>query len=113
MAQHNQKMTQIAAKGSADRHAIRMQSQREIAAINQQTYENTRQSVDRSHEKTIQTIREVNTYIDPSSKERYELPDTHNNVWHLNDGTFILTDDIDFQPGRDLGIDGNRMEQAR
>ncbi|MGH8017635.1 MAG: hypothetical protein ACREIA_04990 [Opitutaceae bacterium] len=113
MAEHNQKMAGIAAKGAADRHAIRMQTNREIAAINQQSYENRQASMDRIHEKTIQTIRGVDTYLDPSSNERIELPNTHDNVWRLNDGSFILTDDSSFQPNRDLGIEGRQLEAAK
>ncbi len=113
MAEHNRKMGQIAAKGSADRHAIRMQTNREIAAINQQGYENRQASMDRIQEKTIQTIRGVDTYVDSSANERVELPNTYQNVWRLNDGSFILTDDAGFQPNRDLGIDGRQLELAK
>lgn len=112
MAVHNQKMAGIAAKGAADRHAIRMQTAQEIAEINRQGYENRQASNDRSHEQFVQTIRGVDTYVDTTSNERIELPDTHDHIWRLNDDTYIFTNDINFDPNRDLGIEGREMKAA-
>jgi hypothetical protein len=113
MTKHNQKMSAIAAKGEADRAAIRAQTAREIADIQRQGYESRQASQDRAHEKFTQMIRGVDTYVDSTSKERVELPNTHHHVWRLNDGTYLLTDDANLQPGRDLGIDGRQMEAAK
>ena len=113
MAEHNQKMAGISAKGAADRQAIRQKTAEEIAAINRQTYDNTQATNDRIHDKFSQTIRGVETYVDPTSKERTELPNTHDHVWRLNDGTYLLTNDVNFQPNRDLGIQGQQLEVAK
>ncbi|MEO5960897.1 MAG: hypothetical protein ABIZ49_05265 [Opitutaceae bacterium] len=113
MAEHNQKMAGISAKGAADRHAIRMKNAQEIAEINRQGYEDRQASNDRIHARASQTIRGVETYVDPGSKERTELPYTHNHVWRLNDGTYLLTNDGNLQPNRDLGIEGQQMEVAK
>lgn len=113
MAEHNNKMGQIAAKGAADRHAIRMDTIRQVGEMNTRAYNDRMAASDRSHEQFVQSIRGVQTYSDPSANERIELPNTHDNVWRLNDGTFILTDDANFAPGRDLGQDGRRLEVAR
>lgn len=113
MADHNQKMAGIAAKGAADRQAIRQKTAEEIAAINRQSYENTQATNDRIHTKFSQSIRGVETYVDPSSKERTELPNTHDHVWRLNDGSYLLTNDVNFQPNRDLGIQGQQLEVAK
>lgn len=113
MAEHNQKLAGIAAKGAADRQEIRRKTAEEIAAINRQSYENTQAANDRTHAKFIQSIRGVETYVDPTSKERTELPNTHDRVWRLNDGSYLLTNDVNFQPDRDLGIQGQQLEVAK
>lgn len=113
MAVHNQKMAGIAAKGAADRHAIRMKTAQEIAEINRQGYENRQASNDRSHEEFVQSIRGVDTYVDTTSNERIELPDTHDHIWRLNDDTYIFTNDINFDPNRDLGLEGREMKAAK
>jgi hypothetical protein len=113
MDEHTAKMSGISAKGAADRHAIRMQTSREIAEINRQGEASRQASNDRSHEQFTQTIRGVETYVDTSSRERIELPNTHNHAWRLNDDTYILTDDPNFQPNRDLGIEGHQLKAER
>lgn len=112
MAEHNNKMSGIAAKGAADRHKIRMDTIREIGEMNQRSFEDRMASSDRIHHDTIQTIRGVDTYVDPQTRQPVELPYTHGNVWRLDDDTFILTDDSNFQPYRDLGVEGRQMELA-
>lgn len=111
MAQHNAKIAQINLKGAADRHAIQQKTFQEIAEINQQGYENRQAIMDRSHERFSQAIRGVDTFVDSSSNEQVELPNTYDNVWRLNDGTYLLTDDPNFQPGTDLGVDGHQLER--
>ncbi len=113
MDEHFRRINEANRKGAADRHQIRMDTAREIAEMNQQTYANTQASQDRSAERFSQTIREVETYVDPSSQTHVELPNNYDHVWRLNDDTYILTNDANFQPGRDLGVDGRQLEVAR
>jgi hypothetical protein len=113
MAEHNQKMSGIAAKGATERHEMRMRTIREVGEINRKGYEDRMASQDRSHAKFIQTIRGVSTYVDSSSKERIELPNTHERIWRLDDGTYLLTNDTAFQPNRDLGVEGRQLEVAK
>jgi hypothetical protein len=113
MHEHQQKMAGISAKGAADRHNIWMKTSREIAEIRQRGYENTQASQDRIHENFSQMIRGVETFVDSRSNERIELPNTHSHAWRLNDDTYILTNDPNFQPNRDLGVDGRTLEPAR
>ncbi len=113
MFEHQRKMNEINAKGSRDRHNINMETIRAVGEINSQIYENRTASSDRMHHQTIQAIRGVDTYADPTTHERFELPYTHENAWRLDDGTFILTNDANFEPYRDLGLDGRQMEISR
>jgi hypothetical protein len=113
MAEHQQKMSGIATKGAADRHAIRMETAREIAEINRQGYESRQASQDSSVKDFVQVIRGVETYVDKTSNERVELPNTHHHAWRMNDGTYILTNDSNFEPYRDLGLDGRILEVTK
>lgn len=111
MAQHRAKMSGIALKGAKDRHNIRMQTQREIAAIHNESYNRQQKARDEGNRKFNQMIREVETFQEPDTHTRVELPDTHKNAWKLNDGTYVLTDQADFEPYRDLGIDGSQLKR--
>ncbi|MEO6568893.1 MAG: hypothetical protein ABIO94_09035 [Opitutaceae bacterium] len=113
MAEHNRKMAGISAKGAAARQDFRMKTAQEIAEINRQGYEARQASNDRSQERFNQAIRGVESYVVPGSNERTELPNTHNHVWRLNDGTYLLTNDVNLQPNRDLGIEGQQLEIAK
>jgi hypothetical protein len=110
MAEHTRKMTQIYAQGAANRHAIRMDTIRQMSEIQQQGYENQQATIDRIHQRTIQMIRGVQIYFDPSTNEHIEVPHTGGNVWRLNDGSLVVTDNASFHPGRDLGVDGRQLE---
>jgi hypothetical protein len=113
MAQHRQKMAAINRKGAADRHRIKMQSYADIGDIINKGYQSRQAIKDRGFEKTIQGIQEVATYSNTGEQTQVVLPDTHKHAWQLNDGTYILTDDVDFKPFRDVGIDGSELEQLR
>lgn len=112
MDEHNRVMTGINRRGAEERHKITMDTQREIAEIHRRSYEDRQAVQDRQHEEFSQVIRGVDTYVDTTSREHIELPNTHNYVWRLNDDSYILTNDINFQPNRDLGIEGRQLEVA-
>jgi hypothetical protein len=112
MAQHNAKMRSINMKGAAARHKIRMDTNREIAQMNFDSNQRQQAMRDQGVEKFNQVTRGVETFIEPNSQTQVELPFTHDKAWKLNDGTYILTDDQDFQPYRDLGVDGDLLERT-
>ena len=33
-------------------------------------------------------------------------------AWRLNDGSYVLSNDATFEPWRDLGVEGHRLEAA-
>jgi hypothetical protein len=113
MQQHNSKMAAINRKGAADRHRIRMETNREIAAMNQKSFENRQKVMDEGVRKFNQTTRGVEDFVDPTTKETFELESGFNNAWRLKDDTYILTDDYNFEPYRDLGIEGQQLEAGQ
>lgn len=60
---HNRQMAIINARGAADRHAIRMRTNQEVANIYSQTVAHTNATNDRMHAKNIAGINEVNNYV--------------------------------------------------
>ena len=51
-----------------------------------------------------ETIRGTETYNDDNAAGgQVELSNLYDNAWRLNDGTYVLSDDANFEPYRDLG----------
>ena len=42
-----------------------------------------------------------------------ELSAYYNNAWRLNDGSYILTDSPNFEPWRDIGLEGQRLQPSQ
>ncbi len=59
---HNRQMAVINARGNADRHAIRMRTNSEVASIYNSIATNTSQTNDGMHATTMSGVREVNNY---------------------------------------------------
>jgi hypothetical protein len=34
-------------------------------------------------------------------------------AWRLNDGSYVLSNDAAFEPFRDIGVDGKRLEKTQ
>jgi len=113
MNEHNRKMSGISAKGATDRHNIRMETAREIEAMRNQGVADRQASLDRSHGDFVNVIRGVENFIDTTSNERIELPNNYQHAWRLKDDTFILTDDPNFDPNRDLKLEAHELKPER
>lgn len=59
---HNREMAMINARGAADRHAIRMRTNQEVAGIYGAIAANTSATNDRMHQRTLEGIGEYNRY---------------------------------------------------
>lgn len=119
-AQTQQRISQIQGQMSRDtmneiakRGQIMAQTRADIAAIQNQTYAARDATTDRMQRDNVRTIREIETYREPRTGGVVELPNHYQHAWRLNDGTYLLTDSQAFDPGRDLGIAGERMQVAR
>ena len=60
---HNRQMAIINARGAADRHAIRMRTNQEVAGIYSSIAANTSATGDRMHAQTVSGINEVDNYV--------------------------------------------------
>ena len=95
------------------RGEIRNQTMQDIAGMRDETWRSGQASQDRMQKDNVRTIREVQGYRDPRSGGVVELPQYYQHAWQLRDGTYVLTDNPSFDPGRDIGIAGKELERTR
>jgi hypothetical protein len=113
MNEHNRKMSGISTKGAIDRHNIRMDTAREIETMRNKGVVDRDASLDRSHGDFVNVIRGVENFIDTTSNERIELPNNYQHAWRLKDDTYILTDDPNFDPNRELKLEAHELKPER
>lgn len=97
--QHSSRMSQITA-----------QTNNEVSDIIHQGYRNREVIRDRGQRETTETILGVETYNDRVNGGTVQLDNTYSNAWQLDDGSYILTDDHNFNPGVDLGMNGQLLQ---
>ena len=84
-----------------------------IAEMQTEGYRNRDATSDRMQRESIKAIREIETYRDPRSGGVVELPNHYRHAWRLQDGSYLLTDNQAFEPRRDLGIAGERLQVVK
>jgi hypothetical protein len=94
------------------RGEIMANTRAEVSAIYSGIQRDRSASQDRMHTENVRTIREVDVYRG-SNGATVELPHHYKNHWKLRDGSYVLTDSHTFDPGRDLGLQGERLQLAR
>jgi hypothetical protein len=78
----------------------------DIAGMRDETWRYGRARQDRMHKANVRTNREVQGWRDPRGGGVVELPQYCQHAWQLRDGSYVLTDDPNFDPGRDIGMAG-------
>ncbi len=97
----------------AKRGANRARTQAELADIQAGIHRDRDASTDRMQNERVKAIREVQTYVEPRSGKVIELPSHYAHAWRLKDGSYLLTDNPNFKPLRDLGLDGDALARMR
>jgi len=100
-AAHNQRMADIQAAGAANTAAYE-QRMNDMDA-NMQANQAQGESSDRQQEYSVDGIREVSKYADPTTGENVKVQDGYDNVYRANDGldmrnTTILATDAPIDP---------------
>jgi hypothetical protein len=114
LANHNLAIGRVARQESTKRAAIIAKSNAEIAQIREQAWNSYQESADRRAREFGELMRGVETYSDADAPGgTVELSHTYDNAWRLNDGTYVLSNDVNFEPYRDLGIEGKKLEAAK
>lgn len=111
IAQHVQKMNKINIDGAIQRSKIQRDTNEYISNLRQETWEAQQKSSDVRAREFSETMREVETYNDSDAPGgTVELSMHYNDAWKLNDGSYVLSNDPNFEPWRDLNIDGQKLE---
>ncbi len=110
---HSRRTAEINLAGMTARHQLRMDTISEIGRINNQIVASNDASTTRQHETFKDTIQEVAPWRDPNSGQQLDLSIHYSTAWQLGDGRQFLTNYTNFDPNRDLGITGYRLEPAK
>ena len=113
LAHHNMAIARVALEENAKRAAMMAKSNDEIARIREQAWDSYQESADRRAREFGELIKGVETYSDTQAPGgTVELSHNYDNAWRLNDGSYVLSNDASFEPWRDLGVEGHRLEAA-
>ncbi|MEZ5920967.1 MAG: hypothetical protein R3C60_06400 [Parvularculaceae bacterium] len=111
IAGHNNKMAQINIDGARKRAEITRQYNNDISRIREETWKSYNESSDKRAREFSEYIRDVETYNDPDGPGgTVELSSFYEHAYKMNDGSYVLTNDPNFEPYRELGMDGTRLE---
>lgn len=99
------------ADGARQRSALIAKTSAEISDMQMDTWKNKNELWDKQIRETGEMINEVETYDDPqSSTGVVQLSYNYKDAWRLDDGTYVLTDDVNFQPYKDTGQYGQKLK---
>ena len=114
ISQHNAKMSRMNVEGARKRSQITAQTSKEIMEMNRRSYEERNRIMDRQQREVSESIRDVETYNDPNSATgTVELSNQYKNAWRLDDGTYVLSDQPDFNPYAVYGQGATRLERTK
>ncbi len=112
IAQFGQNISQINAKGASDRFKITTETTAETNQMLMDAYASSSASSDRTQREAVEGIRGVETYTDPMYGGTVQLDSTYAQAWQLNDGSYVLSNDVNFDPNRELGVPGTQLQPA-
>lgn len=107
--EHNQKQIAITNQGLNEQHRIRMDAMREEERIRNGQFDANMLMQDRAQRERIEQIRGVETYRDPATGGPVQLSNQYEHAWRLRDDTYVLTNDVNFDPTR-FGIEAQKMQ---
>ena len=111
---HNTAIGRVTLEESRKRAAMIARSNEEISRIREEAWNSYQESSDRRVREFGELIRGVKTYKDRDVPGgTVELSHNSGNAWRLNDGSYVLTNDSNFEPWRDLGLEGRKLETGQ
>jgi hypothetical protein len=111
---HNTVIARVAADENRRRAQIIAQSNAEIARIRQETWNTQQESTDRRAREFGELMRSVETYDDANAPGgQVQLSNLYDNAWRLNDGSYVLSNDVNFEPYRELGPRRTTVQATR
>lgn len=106
-------MAETNRRAAAERSEIIARTGREVNDIQMGTWQSKNESMDRTQRESIEAIRGVETYNDPRYGGTVQLSSQYQHAWQLNDGSYVLTDDVNFDPSRAFGVAGQRLQVTK
>lgn len=113
MDQHNAKMNRIAVEGNRKRSEIARQgaldmakTYSDISDMSMESWRRRNESSDRMQRDNVETIRGVETWKADTPTGQIELPSGYDRAFQMKDETFIVTNDVTFNPYVMTGQDG-------
>ena len=114
IAGHNAAIGRVALEESRKRAAMIAETNDYVSRLREETWAAQQKSADRRAREFGELIKGVETYDDADAPGgQVELSSTYNRAWRLNDGSYVLTDDPNFDPWRDLQMEGKQLEAAQ
>ena len=111
---HNVAIGKAALEESRKRAAMIARSNEEVSRIRQEAWNAYQESADRRAREFGELMKGVETYADADAPGgQVELSQQYNHAWRLTDGTYVLSNDANFDPWRDLKVEGKRLEAVR
>lgn len=111
---HNAAIARVALEESRKRAQMVAQTNEEIARIRNEAWAAQQESADRRAREFGELMRGVETYNDANAPGgQVALSNLYDHAWRLNDGSYVLSNDVNFEPFRDLGLEGERLEATR
>jgi hypothetical protein len=111
MNRHNQVIARQGTEGMRRRGQIVADTNAQIADMQMQAWRDRQDSQDRSHQDTLDIVSETTRYDDPAAGGQVRLDGYGDNAWRMNDGTYLHSDDPNFDPNRDLDIEAAPLER--
>jgi hypothetical protein len=114
LSNHNAAIARVALEESRKRAQMIAQSNADIARIREEAWSAYQESSDRRAREFGELMRGVETYDDANAPGgQTQLSNLYDHAWRLDDGSYVLSNDSNFEPWRDLGLAGNRLETTR
>lgn len=106
----NAKASRSAVQGAADRSSIIARTGDEIREMQMDSWRRQNESSDYIQRESSEAIRGVETYNDPYNGGTVELDNTYDYNWQLNDGSYVQSNNPNFDPNVDLGLEAQQLE---
>jgi len=113
IAQFQKRIAEINMQGLRNRQQIMSRMYADLSRSSQQSWEYRQESLDRSAREFSESIRDVETYRDPSTGFDVELPNAYQYAYTNGLGEYVVTNDAFFEPGRELNGNWQPLQQVR
>ncbi|MEP7312341.1 MAG: hypothetical protein ABI859_07140 [Pseudomonadota bacterium] len=114
IADHNTRIARGAAQEIAKRAKIISEYNDYVSLLRKETADMRARSDEKRQREFGELMRGNETYNDGNAPGgQVELSNMYDHAWRLNDGSYVLSNDASFEPFRDLGLAGSRLERTQ